>query len=438
MLLLTVTLVWASEKLFTKLVEEFYPPVIKDFIGYVNKGERYPLIHAIYDLRVRVFQKKLGINKAEETKACSDRRNFGKEVPEDQQVLCSRYDELIDLARAQVAISKVFEPLYLNYEPELLREIEKQKARDAVRIWIRQKLNCLDDHFRCGRDERGMLERVTGFQEETLETYRMLLVNLDKKLFPEEQTLPPVQAMDLETQCDFVQKGKTFNIKQGMVYIEGGPFTMGSEEGPDNEIPKREVHVDGFWIDRCEVTNYQYLLYLGRDPFFAQEYFPEKISRRELPEELDGRPDAPDGGRTEPGGLRFLVCRAVLLQCPGQASTVGSGMGKGRTGPDRRSISLRRRGRVSPGLRMVQEKFGRLVAHCRGKNPEFLWGIRHAGECMGMGLRPFRLLSAAQQRQSAGTQNRRLSGASWRCLERSCGLSETCPASGQPPPEHPF
>ncbi len=47
-----MTLVWASEKLFTKLVEEFYPPVIKDFIGYVNKGERYPLIHAIYDLRV--------------------------------------------------------------------------------------------------------------------------------------------------------------------------------------------------------------------------------------------------------------------------------------------------------------------------------------------------------------------------------------------------
>ena len=37
LLLLTVTLVWASEKLFTKLVEEFYPPVIKDFIGYVNK-----------------------------------------------------------------------------------------------------------------------------------------------------------------------------------------------------------------------------------------------------------------------------------------------------------------------------------------------------------------------------------------------------------------
>ena len=46
--------------------------------------------------------------------------------------------------------------------------------------------------------------------------------------------------MDLETQCDFVQKGKAYNIKQGMVFIEGGPFTMGSEDGPDNEIPKRE------------------------------------------------------------------------------------------------------------------------------------------------------------------------------------------------------
>ena len=52
---------------------------------------------------------------------------------------------------------------------------------------------------------------------------------------------------------------------------------MGSEEGPDNEIPKREVHVDGFWIDRCEVTNYQYLLYLGRDPFLRKSTFPRKF-----------------------------------------------------------------------------------------------------------------------------------------------------------------
>ncbi len=252
LLLLTVALVWASEKLFSRLVEEFYVPVIQDFISFVNKGERYPLIHTISELRLRVFKNKLGINKAEETKACSDRRNFGKEVSEEQKVFCSRYDELIDLARSQISISKVFEPLYLNYEPELLREIEKQKARDALRIWIRQKLNCLDDHFRCGRDERAMLKRVTGFDEETLASYRKLLINLDKKLFPEEQILPPVQAMDLETQCDFVQKGKTYDVKQGMVYIGGGPFTMGTEEGPENEIPKREVHVDGFWIDRCE------------------------------------------------------------------------------------------------------------------------------------------------------------------------------------------
>ncbi|HJL86528.1 MAG TPA: formylglycine-generating enzyme family protein, partial [SAR324 cluster bacterium] len=172
LLLLTVALVWASEKLFSRLVEEFYVPVIQDFISFVNKGERYPLIHTISELRLRVFKNKLGINKAEETKACSDRRNFGKEVSEEQKVFCSRYDELIDLARSQISISKVFEPLYLNYEPELLREIEKQKARDALRIWIRQKLNCLDDHFRCGRDERAMLKRVTGFDEETLASYR--------------------------------------------------------------------------------------------------------------------------------------------------------------------------------------------------------------------------------------------------------------------------
>ena len=78
LLLLTVALVWASEKLFSRLVEEFYVPVIQDFISFVNKGERYPLIHTISELRLRVFKNKLGINKAEETKACSDRRNFGR------------------------------------------------------------------------------------------------------------------------------------------------------------------------------------------------------------------------------------------------------------------------------------------------------------------------------------------------------------------------
>jgi len=44
----------------------------------------------------------------------------------------------------------------------------------------------------------------------------------------------------------------------GMVWIAGGTFWMGSEEGQPDEKPLHEVTVDGFWIDATEVTNEQF------------------------------------------------------------------------------------------------------------------------------------------------------------------------------------
>ena len=40
-----------------------------------------------------------------------------------------------------------------------------------------------------------------------------------------------------------------------MTWIEGGTFLMGSEDGYPEEAPVRETSVDGFWIDRHQVTN---------------------------------------------------------------------------------------------------------------------------------------------------------------------------------------
>jgi formylglycine-generating enzyme required for sulfatase activity len=44
---------------------------------------------------------------------------------------------------------------------------------------------------------------------------------------------------------------------EGMVWIRGGEFWMGSEEFPD-ALPLHRVYVDGFWMDRTEVTNEQF------------------------------------------------------------------------------------------------------------------------------------------------------------------------------------
>jgi len=43
-----------------------------------------------------------------------------------------------------------------------------------------------------------------------------------------------------------------------MMYVPAGEFTMGSNEGNDDEKPIHLVYLDAYWIDQTEVTNGQY------------------------------------------------------------------------------------------------------------------------------------------------------------------------------------
>jgi sulfatase modifying factor 1 len=42
---------------------------------------------------------------------------------------------------------------------------------------------------------------------------------------------------------------------EGMVWIPGGQAVMGDDQGPPDERPAHSVTIDGFWMDRTEVTN---------------------------------------------------------------------------------------------------------------------------------------------------------------------------------------
>jgi formylglycine-generating enzyme required for sulfatase activity len=58
-------------------------------------------------------------------------------------------------------------------------------------------------------------------------------------------------------------------LNESMVYIPAGEFLMGSDSGKDNERPQRLVYLDGYQIDRYEVTNVQYQRFIratGRKP----------------------------------------------------------------------------------------------------------------------------------------------------------------------------
>ena len=44
-----------------------------------------------------------------------------------------------------------------------------------------------------------------------------------------------------------------------MVQIPEGPFTMGSQDGDPDEAPEHQVFLKGFFLDRKEVTQEEYL-----------------------------------------------------------------------------------------------------------------------------------------------------------------------------------
>ena len=62
-----------------------------------------------------------------------------------------------------------------------------------------------------------------------------------------------------------------------MVYIPPGPFTMGTDSGTVNERPAHEVYLDGYYIDKYEVSWRQWKL--SGLPFsdhqFARRPYPE-------------------------------------------------------------------------------------------------------------------------------------------------------------------
>lgn len=76
---------------------------------------------------------------------------------------------------------------------------------------------------------------------------------------------------------------------EGMVWIPGGPFWMGSDESPDGDAPMHQVAVSGFWMDKTEVTNSQFEVFVkatGYKTIAEREPTAEDFHGKDVPEEL--------------------------------------------------------------------------------------------------------------------------------------------------------
>ncbi|HVO04110.1 MAG TPA: formylglycine-generating enzyme family protein [Candidatus Cybelea sp.] len=57
---------------------------------------------------------------------------------------------------------------------------------------------------------------------------------------------------------------------EGMVWIPGGTFRMGSDKHYPEEAPVHAVRVDGFWMDRCTVTNAEFRRFVEATGYVTQ------------------------------------------------------------------------------------------------------------------------------------------------------------------------
>lgn len=68
------------------------------------------------------------------------------------------------------------------------------------------------------------------------------------------------EALRISRQRDLNRATNAASAEGEMVWIAGGTFTMGGvgDNIPNDELPLHDVKLDGFWIDRNEVTNEQF------------------------------------------------------------------------------------------------------------------------------------------------------------------------------------
>lgn len=108
-----------------------------------------------------------------------------------------------------------------------------------------------------------------------------------------------------------------------MVQVPAGPFTMGSNDGDPDEAPERQVFLKGFFIDRYEVTQEEYLRFakmtkraLPRIEVFEDDQ--SKVLKPELAAMSVSWDDA------------FAYCRWAGKRLPTEAEWEKAGRGEGK------------------------------------------------------------------------------------------------------------
>ena len=98
----------------------------------------------------------------------------------------------------------------------------------------------------------------------------------------------------------------------GMAWIPGGEFTMGSDHplGRSDELPLHRVRVDGFWIDRTEVTNKQFREFVEATDYVTTAE--QTVNWDDLKKQLPPGTPKPSPAALQPGSMVFSPPRSAV------------------------------------------------------------------------------------------------------------------------------
>ena len=114
--------------------------------------------------------------------------------------------------------------------------------------------------------------------------------------------------------ADNVNANSTGN-KEGMVWIEGGIFEMGAdnEQGREDELPKHQVKLKGFYMDATEVTNKQFAAFVKATGYITTAE--KDVNWEEIKATLPPDTKKPDAEMLKAASLVFVPTQgAVNLQ----------------------------------------------------------------------------------------------------------------------------
>jgi len=105
--------------------------------------------------------------------------------------------------------------------------------------------------------QSGIQEQQKGSCEEAVKYYQMVLEN---------PAVTSNEQISINQRIKECEEKMILDIE--MVYVEGGTFEMGSNDGNDDEKPAHKVTLNSFYIGKYEVTQKQWQAIMGNNPSF--------------------------------------------------------------------------------------------------------------------------------------------------------------------------